>query len=252
LIVVADGPALERGPAVTVPRVGGRDLWLRVASAVVLAPLAVAAAYLGGTWFIGFWLLGAAGILWEWLGLVAAARSLSGAARAGWIALGALYAGAMLAAALVIRADAALGFIAMIFLFAVVWATDVAAYFAGKLAGGPKLWPAVSPSKTWSGAIAGTVAGTVAGVAVAAVAGLEPLAPVVAIGLILSVVAQFGDLLESALKRRFGVKDASHAIPGHGGLMDRLDGFLAAAVAAAVIGAARGGIDGASGGFLLW
>src|SRR5262249_8194721 len=158
----------------------------------------------------------------------------------------------MLAAALVIRADAALGFVAMIFLFAVVWATDVAAYFAGRLAGGPKLWPAVSPSKTWSGAIAGAVAGTAAGVAVVAVAGLEPLAPIVAIAFILSVVAQFGDLLESALKRRFGVKDASHAIPGHGGMMDRLDGFLTAAVAAAVIGVARGGIDGAAGGFLLW
>jgi phosphatidate cytidylyltransferase len=252
LIVVADGPALEGGPAVALPRVGGRDLWLRVASAVVLAPLAVAAAYLGGAWFIGFWLLGAAGILWEWLGLVAAAGSLSGGARAGWVALGALCAAAMLAAPLVIRADATLGFIATIFLFAVVWATDVAAYFAGRLAGGPKLWPAVSPSKTWSGAIAGAVAGTVAGAAVAAVAGLEPFAPVVAVSFVLSLVAELGDLLESALKRRFGVKDASHAIPGHGGLMDRLDGFLAAAVAAAVVGTARGGFDGAAAGFLLW
>ena len=73
MIVVADEPALERGPAVTVPRVGGRDLWLRVASALVLAQLAVAAAYLGGALFICFWLLGASWILWEWLGLVAAA-----------------------------------------------------------------------------------------------------------------------------------------------------------------------------------
>ena len=252
MIVVADEPALERGPAIPAARVGGRELWLRVASAVVLAPLAVAAAYLGGAWFIGFWLLGAAGILWEWLGLVAAARSLSGATRAGWIALGALYAGAMLAAPLVVRADAALGFVAMIFLFAVVWATDVAAYFAGRLVGGPKLCPPISPSKTWSGGVAGALAGTLAGVAVAVVAGLEPLAPVVVVSFVLSVVAQFGDLLESALKRRFGVKDASHAIPGHGGLMDRLDGFLTAAVVAAVIGIARGGLDGAAAGFLLW
>jgi len=252
LIVVAAGPAIERGPPAPGPRVGGRDLWLRVASAVVMAPLAVAAAYLGGAWFIGFWLLAAAGILWEWLGLVAAARSLTAPARGGWIALGALYAGAMLAAPLVIRADAPLGFIAMIFLFAVVWATDVAAYFAGRLVGGRKLWPAISPSKTWSGAVGGAIAGTVAGVAVAAVAGLEPLAPVIALSFVLSAVAQVGDLVESALKRRFGVKDAGHAIPGHGGLMDRLDGFLAAAVAAAAIGFARAGIDGAAGGFLLW
>jgi phosphatidate cytidylyltransferase len=253
LSVVADaGPALARGPTGPVPRRGGRDLWLRVASSVVLAPLAIAAAYLGGAWFIGFWLLAAAGILWEWMALVAAARSLSSAARAGWIALGALCAGAMLAAPLVIRADAGLGFVAMIFLFAVVWATDVAAYFAGRLAGGPKLWPAVSPNKTWSGAIAGALAATLAGSAVAAVAGSGHLPAIAALSFLLSIIAQFGDLFESALKRRFGVKDASHAIPGHGGLMDRLDGFLAAAVAAALIGVTRGGIDGAAGGFLLW
>jgi phosphatidate cytidylyltransferase len=251
LSIVAEGPALAHGSTATGPR-PGRDLWLRVASAVVLAPLAVLAAYLGGAWFIGFWLLAAAGILWEWMGLVAAGRVPPGAARAGWIALGALYAGAMLAAPLVVRADATLGFVAMIFLFAVVWATDVAAYFAGRLIGGAKLWPAVSPNKTWSGAVAGAVAGTVAGLAVAAFGGIQPLAPVVILGLVLSVISQFGDLFESALKRRFGAKDASHAIPGHGGFMDRLDGFVAAALAAALIGLARGGIDGAAGGFLLW
>jgi phosphatidate cytidylyltransferase len=251
LSIVAEGPALARGSTAPVPR-PGRDLWLRVASAVVLAPLAVLAAYLGGAWFIGFWLLAAAGVLWEWMGLLAAARALPGATRAGWIALGALYAGAMLAAPLVIRADAALGFIAMILLFAVVWATDIAAYFAGRLIGGPKLWPAISPNKTWSGAIAGVVAGTVAGVAVAMAGGLNPIAPIFVLTLLLSVISQFGDLFESALKRRFGVKDASHIIPGHGGFMDRLDGFVAAAVVAALIGLGRGGIDGASGGFLLW
>ena len=249
--IVAEGPALAHSSTATVPR-RGRDLWVRVASAVVLAPLAVVAAYLGGTWFIGFWLLAAAGILWEWMGLVAAARSLAGMERAGWIALGALYAGAMLAAPVVIRADSTFGFVAMIFLFAVVWATDIAGYFAGRLIGGPKLWPAVSPNKTWSGAIAGTFAGTLAGLAVVALGGIQPIAPVVILGLLFSIISQLGDLFESALKRRFGVKDASHAIPGHGGFMDRLDGFIAAALAAAFIGLARGGIDGAAGGFLLW
>jgi phosphatidate cytidylyltransferase len=252
LSIVAEGPALARGPTAPLPHAAGRDLWLRVASAIVMAPLAIAAAYVGGAWFIGFWLLAAAGILWEWLGLVGTGRSLSGPARAGWIALGACYAGAMLAAPLVIRADNSLGFIAMIFLFAVVWATDVAAYFAGRLIGGPKLCPAISPNKTWSGAVAGAVVGTAAGWAVAAVGGIGPIAPIIAVGFLLSVAAQFGDLFESALKRRFGAKDTSHAIPGHGGLMDRLDGFLAAAVAAALVGVARGGLDGAAGGFLLW
>jgi phosphatidate cytidylyltransferase len=251
LSIVAEGPALARGSTAPVPQ-PGRDLWLRVASSLVLAPLAIAAAYLGGTWFIGFWLLAAAGILWEWMGLVAAARARPGPAPPGGIALGALYAGAMLAAPLVIRADATLGFIAMIFLFAGVWATDVAAYFAGRLIGGPKLCPAISPNKTWSGALAGALAGTVAGVAVAVFGGINPIAPIVIVSLLLSVAAQLGDLFESALKRHFGVKDASHAIPGHGGLMDRLDGFIAAALAAALIGLTRGGIDGAAGGFLLW
>jgi phosphatidate cytidylyltransferase len=251
LIIVAEGPALARGSTAPVPR-PGRDLWLRVASALVLAPLAVLAAYLGGAWFIGFWLIAAAGVLWEWMGLIAGSRALPGATRAGWIAFGALYAGAILAAPLVIRADVAAGFIAMIFLFAVVWATDIGAYFAGRLIGGAKLWPAISPNKTWSGAVAGAIAGTVAALAVAAVAGLHPIAPIFIVSLLLSVASQFGDLFESALKRRFGVKDASHAIPGHGGFMDRLDGFVAAAVAAALIGLARGGIDGAAGGFLLW
>jgi phosphatidate cytidylyltransferase len=87
---------------------------------------------------------------------------------------------------------------------------------------------------------------------VATVAGIGPPAAIAVLGFVLSVAAQFGDLFESALKRSFGVKDASHAIPGHGGLMDRLDGFVAAGAAAAVVGAMRGGVDGAAGGFLLW
>jgi phosphatidate cytidylyltransferase len=251
-VVTEAGPALAQGPTSPVPRPGNRELLLRVASALVLAPLAIAAAYVGGAWFVGLWLIAAAGVLWEWMTLVVGARSLSGAGRAAWIALGALYAGAMLAAPVVIRADAALGFLAVIFLFAVVWATDIAAYFAGRLAGGPKLWPAVSPNKTWSGAIAGAVAGTAAGLAVAAVGGVGRGLAIAGVSFGLSVLAQGGDLFESAFKRRFGAKDTSHAIPGHGGLMDRLDGFLAAAVAAAIVGVARGGLDGAAGGFILW
>jgi phosphatidate cytidylyltransferase len=241
-----------QGASSPAPRPGRRELWLRVASSLALAPLAIAAAYLGGTWFIAFWLLAAAGVLWEWLALVAGARSLSAGARTAWIALGAAYAGAMLAAPLLLRADEAMGFVAMIFLFAVVWATDVAAYFAGRLMGGPKLWPAVSPKKTWSGAITGAAAATVAGLMVAAFAGVGDPWAIAALSLVLSIFAQLGDLFESALKRRFGAKDASHLIPGHGGVMDRLDGFLTAALAAAVVGVLRGGIDGAARGFILW
>jgi phosphatidate cytidylyltransferase len=252
LSVVPDaGPAPAQAPNGPAPG-RRRELMLRVVSSVLLAPLAIAAAYVGGPWFIGFWLIAAAGVLWEWLALVAGARSLGPAARGGWIALGAVYAGAMLAAPLVLRGESDFGFVAMVFLFAVVWATDVAAYFAGRRIGGRRLWLAISPNKTWSGAIGGAIAGTVAGLIVAAAFGIVHLAVIAGLSLGLSVIAQGGDLFESALKRRFGAKDAGRLIPGHGGMMDRLDGFLTAAVAAAIVGVMRGGLDGAARGFLLW
>jgi phosphatidate cytidylyltransferase len=137
-------------------------------------------------------------------------------------------------------------------LFAIVWATDIAAYFAGRALGGPKLMPRVSPKKTWSGALAGTVAAVLVAVAIAKSAGLAGLVAIAIMAISLSVVAQAGDLFESALKRRFGAKDSSHLIPGHGGLMDRLDGFVAAAFLAAVIGLLRGGFEAPGRGLLVW
>ena len=133
--------------------------------------------------------------------------------------------------------DAELVRSAVFLIFGVVWTTDVMAYFVGHALGGPKLWPAVSPKKTWSGAVGGAAAATLVGSGLSALAGLEvaALAPVCAV---LSLAAQAGDLLESALKRRFGAKNASELIPGHGGLMDRLDGFVAAAMVAAFLGLA--------------
>jgi phosphatidate cytidylyltransferase len=150
-----------------------------------------------------------------------------------------------------LRNDAALGLVAILWLFAVVWAGDTGAYFAGRLIGGPRLAPAVSPNKTWAGAIGGAVAGVAAGSLVLVAAGfaLRPMHLVVALAV--SVSAQIGDLAESALKRQFGVKDASTLIPGHGGLMDRVDGLLFAATAALAIGFARGGAAPA-GGLLSW
>ena len=113
----------------------------------------------------------------------------------------------------------------MLFLFAIVWATDIAAYFAGRTIGGPKLMPAVSPKKTWSGAIGGALGAVVAGLIVVESAGLGVTPALVILAFMLSAVAQAGDLIESAIKRHFGAKDSSALIPGHGGLMDRLDGF---------------------------
>ena len=149
------------------------------------------------------------------------------------------------------RLDPASGFAALMLVLLAVWATDIGGYFAGRLIGGPKLWPRVSPKKTWAGAIGGFVAslGVAGGFAAA---GLGKIIPLLRLGAILSIASQLGDLFESAVKRRFGVKDSSHIIPGHGGLMDRLDGFVAAIVLAAIFGFLRGGADGVGRGLMVW
>jgi len=177
----------------------------------------------------------------------------------GWSAGGFVYAAAALVASVLLRFDADMGFVALVFVFLIVWVTDIGGYFAGRGIGGPKLWARVSPKKTWAGAIGGFAAS----LAVAAVfAFLAPhrdsellalkIGPLLALGGVLSIVSQLGDLFESAVKRRFGVKDSSQLIPGHGGLMDRLDGFIAAMVVAAVFGVLRGGVDGAGRALMVW
>ena len=267
----------------------GAELVLRVVSALVLAPLALGAVILGGWAFVVFWSLAAIGVYWEWtrfifgaagllrgigiaalavagllagagyagaalvvLALGAVAAGLASPDRALWALGGVAYAGTVLAGPVLLRRDAELGVVALIFLFAVVWATDIVAYFAGRLIGGPKLAPGISPKKTWSGAIGGALGAVGAAAAVAAGAGLTNPLAVCGLALLLSTACQAGDLFESAVKRRFGVKDSSRIIPGHGGLMDRLDGFLAAAGAAAILGVAREGLDGAARGLLVW
>lgn len=134
------------------------------------------------------------------------------------------------------------GLAAILFLFATVWATDIMAYFVGRTVGGPKLAPAISPGKTWSGAIGGAVGGVLAGVATAAVTGYASLVVAACVALSLSAVSQLGDLFESWIKRRHGVKDSSRLIPGHGGVMDRVDGLVAAAFMLYLIGALLGGV----------
>lgn len=267
------------------------DLAPRVLSTLVLAPLAVAAAYVGGWLYGAFWLIAAIGIWWEWNALVsgsgnrvlfvlgATALVLAmiiaelgmartpmlivalGALGAGvfaradrhmWAAGGLLYAGAVLLCSIALRRDPQFGFVALIFLFAIVWVTDIVAYFSGRALGGPRLAPPISPHKTWAGAIGGTVGALLAGFAVAELAALGNVVAVTLIALLLSIAAQAGDLFESAVKRRFGVKDASHLIPGHGGFMDRLDGYAAAVAVAAVLGILHAGLDSAAQGLLQW
>ena len=145
-----------------------------------------------------------------------------------------------------------MGFVALSFLFATVWATDIFAYLTGRRLDGPLLVPQLSPKKTWSGAIGGLAGGVVAGALVAYASAGTHLVAAGVLALILSTAAQGGDLLESSVKRRFGAKDTSALIPGHGGVMDRVDGLLVAALIAVVIGALRFGTAASARGLLLW
>jgi phosphatidate cytidylyltransferase len=169
-----------------------------------------------------------------------------------WAAGGVLYAGMAYLGPALLRRDAQLGLTALLFLAATVWMTDICAFAAGRAIGGPLLWPAVSPGKTWAGAVGGLAGGIAAGVLVAYASGIGDLPAVGIVALLLSVLTQLGDLFESAVKRRFDAKDSGGLIPGHGGLMDRLDGFLVAAVAALLIGVLRNGTDAPAVGLLIW
>jgi len=276
-----------------------RNVWLRIGSALVLAPLVLAAAYAGGWIFLVLCAAGGLGIYWEWTRLVTGAADpsllaaggaallaalvlvgfdasvlavtvvVAGAALAGvigaagpagragrgaglWAAAGVLYAGSAFLGPALLRRDTDLGFRAFLFLAATVWMTDVCAYAVGRTIGGPLLWPRLSPNKTWSGAVGGAAGGVAGGLLVAYAGGTDGSVVVGVIALLLSVLSQAGDLLESAVKRRFGAKDTSQLIPGHGGLMDRLDGFLVAALAALLIGVLRQGTAAPAHGLLLW
>ncbi len=269
------------------------DLWLRALSALILVAAAIFSLVMGGAIFVFFWLVGALAVHWEWqrligaplpwarlfvgglalclsaalyyrfrqheaayLALLLAAGFCAWAAGAGyrlWAAAGVFYAGGLLMATISLRAEAFFGSCAIGWLFAVVWGTDVFAYFGGRLIGGRKLCPSISPGKTWSGFLVGVFCGAVMG---AITAHWWPdvnarILPVFLLGLAAGAVAQGGDLLESWIKRHFHVKDSSRLIPGHGGFMDRLDGFIAAAIFAALFGLVHAK-PGAAAGLFFW
>ncbi len=154
-----------------------------------------------------------------------------------WMASGAFYIGIPCVSLIWIRNDWDNGLLAVIWLLVLVWSADSGAYAAGRLIGGPKMAPRISPNKTWAGLGGCVVAAAIAGVGVAQFAGLDGYMKIEAalISGLVGMVSQGGDLVESAFKRHFGVKDSSHLIPGHGGVLDRVDALLAAVVAAALI-----------------
>ncbi|MDE2335321.1 MAG: phosphatidate cytidylyltransferase [Rhodospirillales bacterium] len=271
-------PVLPNRPAQDAGR--WRDLARRTASAAVLAPAAIACLWYGGAAWIAFVGLGAAGLAWEWarmlrtpvhaaattilgIGLVLALL-LRGAAPPAlasgllgvvllhffWFrrlapALGLLVIGPPAIALIWLRLGSA-GFANTLYLLLVVWASDIGAYLAGRLVGGPRLAPAISPGKTWAGAVGGLLGAGLAGWAAAAALAAPTNLNAFILASVLGLVAQLGDLAESALKRHCGVKDSGALIPGHGGVFDRLDALLAAATAMGLMAVTTGN------GVVLW
>jgi phosphatidate cytidylyltransferase len=152
-----------------------------------------------------------------------------------WSAAGVYYAGFPAIALIAIRQDADYGFYAILYLFLVVWSADTGAFFTGRLMGGPKLAPSISPNKTWSGLIGGAIAAGCAGTLFALWLGHTSVLSLAGLSVALAVVSQGGDLGESFIKRVFEVKHSSGLIPGHGGVLDRLDGLVFAAIGAGLV-----------------
>lgn len=169
-----------------------------------------------------------------------------------WSYLGILYTGFPTISFMVLRADPKYGFAAILWVFVIVWSADILAYFAGRIIGGPKLAPRISPKKTWAG-LAGAVFGSAAASLVYSyfIHLADGIVPTLFAGA-LALVEQAGDLFESSLKRHFGVKDSGRLIPGHGGVIDRVDGLIAAIIVAAALGLYRGQGVSAAQGLLFW
>lgn len=212
------------------------DLPVRFASAVVMLAVAGTALWLDGLWFDVFAVLVGLTCFLEFARLVDRGFSSAGAKATGWI-FGLVYVGLAVAALVSLPVSVVLGVVG------VVIATDTGAYFSGRAIGGPKIAPAISPSKTWAGLLGGMLAAGMVAVGMVYVnAGEKALliAPVaLVIGAMLAVLAQTGDFFESWLKRRAGMKDSSDLIPGHGGVFDRVDGLLPVAIASVALWAAH-------------
>lgn len=253
----------------------GGALRQRILSAALLAPAALGAVYVGGPVFAAAVAFAALLMAFEWArmiegrdftwafcalalsGAIALAAAATGryewaygacaaggllaatvtqAGRRAWIAFGAIYILAPATALIWLRSDVENGRALSLMLFLIVWAADTGGYIAGRLVGGPKMSPAISPAKTWAGAVGGLVMGALAGFGVARwVWGADAIFSYALAGASLGLCSILGDMAESAFKRVFGVKDTSNFIPGHGGVLDRLDGMIFATSAMTLV-----------------
>ncbi len=210
-----------------------RGLLLRTVSAAILGPLCLAAIWFGFPWIDLMAAIAAPIMLSEWIRLTPG--------RPFARILGILYGLAAIVALLWLRHQPDLGRETVLWITACVWTTDIGAYFVGSMVGGAKLAPTISPNKTWAGLIGGVCLSAVASAACGLVFGRGSMIPLALVGGGIAVVAQAGDLLKSTAKRRAGVKDTGHLIPGHGGLIDRIDGLIAALVVIAFARLIAGG-----------
>jgi phosphatidate cytidylyltransferase len=273
-----------------VPASQSSELKKRILSGIVMAVLAITSVVVGGWFFAIFWGFAAVIVAFEWQRLVhgkaeflpvslacaaAVSATLAGltdnllfwllvpiltaitgilgpSGQRQWAAIGVVYAAGLGAATMLCRGNGYDGIVVLFWLFGVVWGTDTLAYFTGRALGGPKLWPRVSPKKTWSGAIGGLVGGVIIACIILSLCGIALMWQHVLISVALSILTQLGDLFESSIKRRYGAKDAGTILPGHGGVMDRLDGFIFAVIFEAIVGAAHSGLQNVPGGLLYW
>lgn len=259
---------------------GGHGISPRVVSALVMVPVALGLAYAGGLAFNLLVLGLAALMAYEWNGLSSGGALAAGAPAGGavmgcvgisalgyvaagftavipmaaltlavawmggvrnfWSSAGVVYVAIPCIAVIWLRAEPVLGLETVVWLFAVVWATDIGAYFAGRGIGGPKLAPRISPQKTWAGLGGGVLAAGLVGAITATVLALPGSLALILFSAVLAVIAQIGDLVESMVKRHFGAKDSGRLIPGHGGVLDRLDGLMTAAPAVAIVALVSG------------
>jgi phosphatidate cytidylyltransferase len=202
------------------------ELLLRSLAGAVLILVALGTAFLGGYYFAIFVALASVMIFYEWRRLVAGWGF-------GWVAAGFVYALAPALALLWIRDRAPQGLELLLWVFIVTWATDIGAYFSGRAIGGPKLAPAISPNKTIAGLVGGMISAALAGYAWVELTRMSAL--LVWLAPLFAAAAQAGDLFESGLKRRAGIKDSGTWLPGHGGALDRLDGLVVVAVLTAFV-----------------
>lgn len=215
------------------------DLPVRVASAIVVVVISLIALWLGGWAWAGFVMVVAGGVLYEWRALVRAMNP-SPLRETFWTLGGILYL-APAAAMLMLMREGERGFADVLTLIALVAAIDIGAYFTGRAIGGPKIAPAISPSKTWAGLLGGILGALAVLVLSAKLSAATPAWwQVLGLAVLAAIVAQAGDFFESWMKRRAGVKDSGKLIPGHGGLFDRVDGLIAVSFLAALLAGLSG------------